>query len=63
VRVGRLVKSSVGSAQVAFAVRVNATAARALRRHRKLTLTVRLTIITEAGDRDTASPTVTLHHG
>jgi plastocyanin len=44
VRVGRLIRSSLSPGRVFFSVRLNARARRALRRHRRLALTVKITL-------------------
>lgn len=44
VRVGRLVRSSVKAGSVSFSVRLGAKGKAALRRHRRLALTVRITL-------------------
>jgi hypothetical protein len=44
VRVGRLVRGPLAAGTVRFAVQLNATAKRALRRHRQLQLTVKLAV-------------------
>jgi plastocyanin len=44
VRVGRLVRGSVSAGRLSFAVKLNARARSALRRHRRLALTVKITL-------------------
>ncbi len=61
VRVGRLVHSSLQAGSVHFSVPLNAKGKAALRRHRRLTLTVKLTLTTLHGTAETATRSVALH--
>jgi plastocyanin len=49
-RVGRLVRSSLRAGRVSFAVSLKRVARRALRRHRRLALTVRVTVVPPHGE-------------
>jgi plastocyanin len=49
VRVGRLVRGSLSPGRLSFAVKLNARARSALRRHRRLALTVKITLTPLAG--------------
>jgi DUF1680 family protein len=62
VRVGRSVKSSVGGKRIEFAVALDAAARRALRRHGKLTLNVKVMVTPQTGAPYTVTKVVTLHH-
>jgi uncharacterized protein len=61
VRVGRIVHSVASAKTLSFAIHVNAAAKRALRKHGKLTLSVKLTVKPEAGETYAVTRTVTLH--
>jgi plastocyanin len=61
VRVGRLVRSSLKAGRVSFAVVVDARARRALRRHRRLALQLRLTLTSPGGQALTRTLAVVLH--
>jgi plastocyanin len=61
VRVGRLVRSSLKAGRVSFAVAVDARARRALRRHRRLALQLRLTLTGPGGQALTRTLAVVLH--
>jgi plastocyanin len=60
VSVGRLVRSSVSAGRQSFSVKLSASAARALRRHRSLALTVRITLTSPRGGTVTATRSVVL---
>jgi plastocyanin len=61
VRVGRLVRASLRSGPVSFAVPLNARAGTALRHRRRLALTVRIVLKPVAGAATTVSKSVVLH--
>jgi plastocyanin len=60
VAVGRSLRSSVGPGRASFSVRLGTTARRALRRHGRLSISLRLTVTPPAGDSYTATRTVVL---
>jgi plastocyanin len=60
VRVARQVRSSVGPGRVAFSLRLDAAARRALRRSGRLAITLRLTVTPPAGSSYTATRAVIL---
>jgi plastocyanin len=49
-RVGRLIRSSVSAGKVSFVVKLDAQARRALKRHRRLALTVKITLTPTHGE-------------
>ena len=59
--VGRLVRSSLYAGKVSFSISSNANAKSALRRHRKLALTVKLTLTPTHGTAVTITRSVVLH--
>ncbi len=61
VRVGRLVRSSLQTGSAPFSVPLSAKGRAALRRHRRLTLTVKLTLTPLHGAAVTAARSVALH--
>jgi plastocyanin len=61
VRVGRLVRSSVAAGAMSFAVKLDAKARRALKRHRKLALSVRITLTPFYGEPVSVTRSVTEH--
>jgi plastocyanin len=61
VRVGRLVRSSVSAGNVSFLVRLDAEARRALKRHRRLALIVRITLTPAHGTQASVTRTVIEH--
>jgi hypothetical protein len=61
VRVGRLVRSSLQAGSVPFSVSLNAKGKAALHRHRRLTLTVKLTLIPLHGTAESTTRSVALH--
>jgi plastocyanin len=61
VRVGRLVRSSAPAGKVSFTVHLNATARRALARHRRLALTVKVTLAPSHGGPTTLTRSVVQH--
>jgi plastocyanin len=61
VRVGRLLRSSVKAGVVSFAVPLTARGRSALRRHRRLALTVRIVLTPVAGAAATVTHSVVLH--
>ncbi len=60
-RVGRLVRSSAPAGKVSFTVSLDAQAKRALRRHQRLTLTVKITLTPQRGAAVTLTRTVVVH--
>jgi plastocyanin len=60
VEVGRQLRSSVSATTVTFAAALNATARRALRRSRRLSISLRLTVTPDEGKAYTATRTVVL---
>jgi hypothetical protein len=58
VSVGRLRRAAVGAGRVDFAVRLTSAAKRALRRHGRLAIKLRLTVTPPTGDVYSASRTV-----
>jgi plastocyanin len=63
VEIGRQVRRSVGPGRVAFAVALNAAARKALRRNRRLAISLRLTVTPSAGEAYTAKRPVLLRTG
>jgi hypothetical protein len=61
VRVGRLVRPSLNAGSVFFSVPLNATGKTALRRHRRLVLTVKVTLTPPHGAATTIARIVVLH--
>jgi plastocyanin len=61
VPVGRLVRGSVPAGPLAFSVKLDGRARRALKRHRKLALTVKITLTPVHGERVTLSRAVVEH--
>ena len=61
VRVGRLVRASLPAGTVSFRVAVNAKARRALRAHRRLALTVKISLTNTQGSIATSTRSVVLH--
>jgi plastocyanin len=61
VRVGRLVRGSVSSGATSFSVKLNAKARRALKRHRRLALTVKITLTPHNGESLTITRVVVEH--
>jgi hypothetical protein len=61
VRVGRLVRGSVSAGKLSFAVKLNATARSALKRHRRLALTVVITLTPIHGEPRTLTRSVVQH--
>jgi plastocyanin len=61
VRVGRLVRSSLSAGKVSFSVRLSARARRALKRHRRLTLTARVILTPASGKVLTVTRVVVEH--
>lgn len=59
--VGRLVRVSVPGGKVSFSVGLNARGKSALRRHRRLTLTVKVTLVPPRGAAASATKAVVLH--
>jgi hypothetical protein len=59
VRVGRFVRSSVGAGETAFVVRLSANARRALRRHHRLALTVKIVLSPVYGETTVLNRSVT----
>jgi hypothetical protein len=55
VRVGHLVRASLRAGRVHFALRLDGAARRALRRHRRLRVTMSLALASPAGDRVSTS--------
>jgi hypothetical protein len=60
-RVGRLVRSSLQAGSVSFSVPLNANGKAALRRHRRLALTVKVTLIPQHGAAVTLTRSVVVH--
>ena len=60
VRVGRQLRSSVGPGRVSFAVKLTASARRALRRNGRLAITFRLTVTPPSGTSYTAKRSVVM---
>jgi hypothetical protein len=54
-RVGRLVRCSLHAGTVRFAVALNAAARRALRTHRRLVVTAKITVESPQGVRESAT--------
>jgi plastocyanin len=61
VRVGRFVRSSVSAGEVPFVVKLNAKARHALKRHRRLALTVKIVLTPFYGEGLTVTRTVVEH--
>ena len=61
VRVGRLVRSSLKAGSVSFSVPLSASGKAALSRHRRLTLTVKVTLTPQHGAAVTVTRVVVLH--
>jgi len=61
VRVGKLVRSHLRAGKVAFSVALNGRARAALRRHRRLALSVRIVIQPATGSAVTVTRSVVLH--
>jgi plastocyanin len=61
VRVGRFVRSSVPTGRQSFAVTLDAKAKRALKRHRRLALTVKITLVPLHGETTTLTRAVVVH--
>ena len=61
VRVGRLVRGSVSPGEVALLVRLDTAARRALKRHRRLALVVRMTLTPLHGNPTSVTRTVVAH--
>jgi plastocyanin len=61
VRVGRLVRGSLTAGRLSFAVRLDARARAAVRRHRRLTLTVKVILTPVSGKEVTVTRTVIVH--
>jgi len=61
VRVGRLVRGSVSSGEVALLVRLDTAARRALKRHRRLALVVKTTLTPSHGNPTSVTRTVVEH--
>ena len=61
VRVGRLVRSSAAAGTVSFTVSLDAQAKHALRRHQRLTLTVKVTLTPQHGAAVTVTRVVVVH--
>jgi hypothetical protein len=59
-RVGRLVRSSAPAGKVSFTVSLDAAAKRALRRHHKLTLTVKIVLTPKHGAATTLTRSLAL---
>jgi hypothetical protein len=59
VRVGRFVRSSVAAGKVPFVVKLNARARKALRRHHRLALTVKIVLTPFYGEPTTLTRSVT----
>jgi hypothetical protein len=60
-RVGRLVRSSLQAGSVSFSVPLNANGKAALRRHRRLALTVKVTVTPQHGAAMTLTRSVVVH--
>jgi plastocyanin len=61
VRVGRLVREAVSAGEASFRVRLDAAARRALKRHRRLALVVRITLTPPHGTPSSITRTVVEH--
>jgi len=61
VRVGQLVRSSLKAGSVSFSVSLSAKGKAALRRHRRLALTVKVTLTPQHGAAVTVTRNVVLH--
>ena len=61
--VGRSVSASVSAGQRSFSVKLNAKAKRALKRHHRLALKVKITLTPTHGEPTTVTRSVTLHAG
>jgi hypothetical protein len=61
VRVGRYVHSSLSAGKLSFAVKLNAKARRAIRRHHRLALTVEVVLTPASGQALTITRSVTVH--
>lgn len=61
VRVGRLVRSSVSTGRLSFSVRLNARARRALKRHHRLALTVKIIVTPAHGEPVTLTRAIVEH--
>jgi hypothetical protein len=61
--VGRFVSASVGAGQRSFSVKLNAKARRALKRHLRLALRMKITLTPASGEALTITRSVTLHAG
>jgi hypothetical protein len=61
VRVGRLVRSSLYAGTTSFTVPLNARGKATLRRHRRLTLTVKITLTPQHGAAVTVTRVVVVH--
>jgi hypothetical protein len=59
--VGRLVRTSLSAGKVSFSISLNAKAKSALRRHHKLALTVKITVMPVQGAAETVTRAVVLH--
>jgi hypothetical protein len=59
--VGRFVSAAVGAGQRSFAVKLNANARRALKRHHRLALKVKITLTPAGGEATSVTRSVTLH--
>jgi len=59
--VGRFVSASVGTGQRSFSVKLNAKARRALKRHHRLALKVKITLTPVNGEAMSVTRSVTLH--
>jgi len=62
-RVGRLVRSSLYAGTTSFTVPLNAKGRAVLRRHHRLTLTVKITLTPAHGEATTVTRSMTLHAG
>jgi hypothetical protein len=61
VRVGRYVRSSLTAGKLSFSVKLNAKARRAIKRHHRLALTVKIVLTPASGEALTITRSVTLH--
>jgi plastocyanin len=61
VRVGRLVRSSLSAGKLSFSVKLNASARRALGRHHRLALTMKIVLTPTSGAALTVTRNVTVH--
>jgi hypothetical protein len=59
--VGRLVSASISAGQRSFSVKLNAKARRALKRHHRLALKVKITLTPAGGEATILTRSVTLH--